>query len=185
MATSINIKQQSIIFSDNSSQSSSGVSVGTILMYAGTTINDISGNFVLCNGDVLDANTNSKYNDLYTVIGTKYGGTGKSNFNVPKFTERIPKHSNSIAYGGTNSINYLHLPHTHAINGLGLRNNYNNHSYDGVNKNTRELTNGFNAAYSYVTTSNTLDDSNNPLNSIGDKYYPPYCAINYIICYKQ
>lgn len=186
MAASLKILKESIRFPDNSLQGSSGVSVGTILMYAGLNMNDISGNFLLCNGGSLDARANPQYTDLYNVIETSYGGTGDANFKVPDFRGRIPKHFNRVILnGGTNQIAYENLPHTHVINNLALRKNSNNHKYDGSNSSDRRvLTTGFNRDKPTVTLSNILDDNGNPINS-QEPYYPPYCAVNYIICYKQ
>ena len=179
--TSVNISKEYIKFPDNSLQGSRGVSVGTILMYAGSSITDISGNFLLCDGSAYSA---SVYSDLYKVIGTSFGGN-ESAFNVPEFRGRIPKQSSISASGGTNQIEYKHLPHTHQINNLELRANYNEHPYNGSNaSDRRDLTTGFNKKFLSVATSNILDSGNNPINT-QQAYYPPYCAVNYIICYKQ
>lgn len=177
--TSVNISKEYIKFPDNSLQGSRGVSVGTILMYAGSSITDISGNFLLCDGSAYSA---SVYSDLYKVIGTSFGGNASA-FNVPDFRGRIPKQSSISAYGGTNQIAYTHLPHTHQINNLGLfKYPYNNHRYDTTDD--RPKLGDYLKDIPSVTTSNILDSGNNPINT-QQAYYPPYCAVNYIICYKQ
>lgn len=46
-------------------------------------------NWVACDGAAYDG-TSSKYSALYSVIGTTYGGTGQSSFNVPSLGSRVP-----------------------------------------------------------------------------------------------
>lgn len=41
----------------------------------------------LCDGKLLEI---SRYQGLYTLIGTKFGGDGRKNFAIPDLTERSP-----------------------------------------------------------------------------------------------
>lgn len=56
------------------------VPVGTILIYAGGSVPT---GFLLCYGQTLDSVANTEYADLYTAIGTTYGGTGAADFDLP------------------------------------------------------------------------------------------------------
>ena len=68
-----------------------GFEVGSVLMYASNSIpttQTISGvnDFLLCDGSSYSTST---YSDLYSVIGTTFGGSG-SNFNVPDSRSFFP-----------------------------------------------------------------------------------------------
>jgi microcystin-dependent protein len=56
---------------------------GLMSMYAGA--NDPAG-WLICNGRTLNAESSPIYGNLYTVIGTKYGGTSRASFNLPNLT---------------------------------------------------------------------------------------------------
>lgn len=62
------------------------VPVGAIFMWPTTTAPT---GFVLCDGSTYDG-TIATYLDLWTVIGTTYGGSGQSSFAVPDLRGRIP-----------------------------------------------------------------------------------------------
>lgn len=61
---------------------SNGVPVGTVIAYAGPTTTIPTG-WLLCDGTTLNASTNTQYAQLYAAIGTNWGGTGVTSFNVP------------------------------------------------------------------------------------------------------
>ena len=61
---------------------SNGVPVGTIVPFAGPDTNIPSG-WLLCNGAVLNATSNPQYAQLFAAIGTSWGGSGVTSFNVP------------------------------------------------------------------------------------------------------
>lgn len=110
--------------------------VGTIQMYAGTTAPD---GWLLCQGQTLtEGGAGQKYEDLYNVIGTTYGGTGATSFNIPDLQDKYPRgKSSSFALGATCSdntaapsgglvvtigsttstgtIGYTDLSHTHSV----------------------------------------------------------------------
>lgn len=62
--------------------------LGQIVLFAGPYAPQ---DFVLCNGQML---TISQYETLYSVIGTTYGGDGRTVFGVPDLRGRVP-----IGYG--------------------------------------------------------------------------------------
>lgn len=72
--------------------------VGTVLDYAGSSA---PSGFLLCYGQTLDSVTNTEYADLYTAIGTTYGGTGADDFNVPDLRGRVVAGQDDM--GGTSA----------------------------------------------------------------------------------
>ena len=54
--------------------------VGTVLPYAGGSAPE---GWLICSGQALNGTVNPEYHDLFVVIGTTFGGTGESSFNVP------------------------------------------------------------------------------------------------------
>ncbi len=62
--------------------------IGEIRIFAG---NFAPENWALCNGASLSI---SAFSELYSLIGTTYGGDGVSNFNLPDLRGRVPVHFN-------------------------------------------------------------------------------------------
>lgn len=59
---------------------------GALMPFAGSTAPT---GWLLCFGQTLNATTNPEYADLYAVIGTTYGGSSISSFNLPDLRGRI------------------------------------------------------------------------------------------------
>lgn len=64
--------------------------VGQVIMFAGSTFN-VPQNFMICDGRTLDI---ASYTTLYSVLGTRYGGNGTTNFVLPNIQV------NTTAVGG-------------------------------------------------------------------------------------
>lgn len=91
------------------------VPTGTIISYPvniNTTRYGLQNRFQLCDGTSLNATTNPRFFNLWKVIGTTFGGTGVTAFNVPDLrgtvlkgagTKTVSQTSNSNA-GGTISV---------------------------------------------------------------------------------
>ncbi|GHC65181.1 phage tail protein [Roseibacillus persicicus] len=62
-----------------------GVPTGTVVAFAGTTAPEA---WILCDGSPLDSVANPELSNLFTVIGTTYGGDSASNFMVPDLRGR-------------------------------------------------------------------------------------------------
>lgn len=194
--TSIQITKDEIQFNTNERMSFISTSIGSIFMYAGQGINNISGNFLLCDG----ASYNRiEYADLFSIIQTKYGN-GDSNddttFNVPNFKMHIPIGPNTgvntinfrginIEKGGNNSIEPSQFKHTHSIPHTSYVSEVKQSETHKNWSNTSSVVYiGYNRGGPNETT-NVLDDNNNPIDPSNSKeHFPPYTAVNYIICYK-
>ncbi len=60
--------------------------------------------WIMCDGAAYDSVADTTLADLFAVIGTTYGGTGASNFNVPDMRGRFPLGLNDSG-SGTNRVN--------------------------------------------------------------------------------
>ena len=58
--------------------------IGQIIMFAGTFA---PANWALCNGQILAI---SEYTALFSIIGTTYGGNGRTTFGLPDLRGRVP-----------------------------------------------------------------------------------------------
>lgn len=67
--------------------------VGTALFFAGKTVPQ---GWAACNGDILPI---AEYQALFAIIGTKYGGDGKTNFALPVIPSPLPPGQYIIALG--------------------------------------------------------------------------------------
>jgi microcystin-dependent protein len=87
--------------------------VGTILMYVNG--NNPPAGWLFCDGDSI---SQSEYSDLFSVIGTTFGGSG-GNFNLPDLKDRIPigignNYSPPHILGYANgSLNHAHTTNHH------------------------------------------------------------------------
>jgi microcystin-dependent protein len=86
---------------------------GMIIAYTGT--NEPTG-YLLCNGQTLNADTNSNYKNLFNVIGNQFGGTNSTNFKVPDYRGMFLRGTGISGVSGY--TNYrgqaLNTPTTHA-----------------------------------------------------------------------
>ncbi|MCP4707979.1 MAG: hypothetical protein GY869_05095 [Planctomycetes bacterium] len=62
--------------------------LGEIKMFAGTRLTPPDG-WVFCDGQELPIN---QYQYLFSVLGTTYGGDGRTDFGVPDLRGRVPIH---------------------------------------------------------------------------------------------
>ena len=74
--------------------------VGTIQPFAAATA---PSGWEFCNGTILNSVADTKYAALFVAIGTTYGGSGASSFNVPNLAGRVPVGAGTGAQQGTAS----------------------------------------------------------------------------------
>jgi microcystin-dependent protein len=79
--------------------------------------------WAMCDGQILPIN---QYQSLYSLLGTTYGGDGRTTFGLPDLRGRVPLHEGSGYSLGLKSgvenvvLTVAELPnHTHALNGTG------------------------------------------------------------------
>lgn len=95
--------------------------IGQIMMFAG---NFAIRGWAKCDGQLLPINQNEA---LFSILGTTYGGDGRTTFGLPELRSRVPMHAGTGpglstyrlgAKGGTETttLNETQLPsHTHAV----------------------------------------------------------------------
>ena len=85
------------------------VPTGSIIMWPSNTI---PSDWQLCDGSAI---LRSTYATLYGVIGTTFGsGNGTTTFNLPNYTDRMPRGAGAAALGGTGgSADAIVVSHTH------------------------------------------------------------------------
>jgi microcystin-dependent protein len=66
------------------------VPTATLIPYAGMDTSTPPTGWLFCNGSAYNATSSPIYNQLWLAIGTTYGGTGITNFNVPDMRDRVP-----------------------------------------------------------------------------------------------
>lgn len=201
MSNELKIKKEVLEYSSTDNQKSSSLTVGTILLYAGPDMANISGNFLLCDGQQYSSTDNDyKYNNLFNVIGNMYGGSSP-NFQVPNLKRRfaIGAEKDSVTSqainqisenglkkisGGVDNILNKHFKHIHAITtGIKGKEDKRDQSYSPEG-NYLHGKGSVQANIANRETTNNVDNGGSPVNTNQEKFYPPYCAINYIICYK-
>lgn len=78
------------------------VPVGCIICYAGISAPD---GWLICDGSEIDRTT---YNNLFSIIGTRYGSTSLNTFKIPNLSQRFPIGKSNMTNlgdsGGSNSI---------------------------------------------------------------------------------
>lgn len=173
--------------------------VGAVIMFAG---NAAPAGWLVCNGATLDSVANPQYANLFTAIGTTYGGTGAADFKVPDCRGRV-----SVGSGTGTGLT------ARTLGATGGQQDLENHTHDkgtlhartamqtafgtyeeyaeviSVPSYTAEIT-AQSASVSHGTSPTTLTDAVNVGGSTGnvnesrtDKNMQPYLVLNYIIKY--
>lgn len=178
------ISSTSITFPDDTIQETAFPLPGSIVMWP-PGVNIPSG-YVECNGASLDANANPKYEGLFQIIGTRYGGSSKSNFNVPNLTgesgnigsspigsatmpaNTIPVDGSPTMSGGANTLTNRNIVHRHTFSRSGFLANLGGTAADNGNSTSLGLRDTFNQ----LTTEAAFTPS--PL-------YPSYTTVLFLI----
>ena len=157
--------------------------VGQIIPFAG---NFAPKGWAFCNGQILPINQNTA---LFSLLGTTYGGDGKTNFALPDLRDSTVIHpSNKYELGKKGGEPYKQLMvnnlpvHTHPTTttikaDLG-RNNTNNPvgAFPSDSNYFADTSNGTMAADSVTGVTVSTEGGNQPLNNM-----QPYLAVNFII----
>lgn len=171
--------------------------IGEIMMFGG---NFAPRGWALCDGALLAISSNTA---LFSILGTTYGGDGRTTFKLPDLRGRIPMHAGNgpgltprqlgASFGTqTNNMNILQMAsHSHtAVVGGQVRMPVSNGGVDSDSPADAYLTdqandfyNGTPAANTFtgpltneITVANTNTGNNQPINNLA----PTQC-INYII----
>lgn len=158
--------------------------IGEIAMFAG---NFAPRGWALCDGQLLDIATNTA---LFSLLGTTYGGDGRTTFGIPDLRGRAPIHAGTGpgltpralgAQGGAETHTLIEdeiPPHSHTLNVYQLEGD----SVIGTNNVLAKSADG-EPDYSSEAPTNEMNTA-----SIGDSLsgnahnnMPPFTAINYII----
>jgi microcystin-dependent protein len=157
------------------------VPTGTIIMWPSNTV---PSDWKLCDGSAI---LRSTYATLYSIIGTTFGsGNGTTTFNLPNYTNRMPRGVGAAALGGTGgSADAVIVSHTHTatvtdpghnhlvITGAGTQN------VVGFDMQNNTNANGRNTATN-ATTGITVANSTEGVSGTNANL-PPYLGINFII----
>ena len=158
--------------------------IGEIVMFAG---NFAPRGWALCDGQLLPISSNTA---LFSILGTTYGGDGRTTFGLPDLRSRVPIHAGtgpelstrrlgSKSGSETNILSVLNLPsHSHTVNAV---------SEDGNQSlptgNLPAGTKLLDKEYSDATGNTTMSASmlNNTGNNQAVNNMQPYLTIHYII----
>ena len=163
--------------------------IGEVQMFAG---NFAPRNWALCNGQLLPISQNTA---LFSILGTTYGGDGRTTFGLPDLRGRVVIHDGSGTGPGLSPYNLGQRGGTETV--TLTQNQMPNHTHlDQVNAATpvdsgQETINP-SASYwaqgtGYANTNNTqMSPTTVPLTSAGGSLphsnIAPYNTVNYIIC---
>jgi len=159
--------------------------LGTFLVPTGTIImwpsNTIPGDWKLCDGSAI---LRSTYANLYAIIGTTFGaGNGTTTFNLPNYSDRMPRGVGAASLGGTGgSADAIVVSHTHTITDPGHFHNADLDSYAVSNGTVTTLRPTGATGVTSPTTTKTTGITNQSTGSSGtNANLPPYLGINFII----
>ena len=157
------------------------VPTGTILMWPSNTI---PGDWKLCDGSAI---LRSTYANLYSIIGTTFGaGNGTTTFNLPNYTDRMPRGVGATAIGGTGgSADAIVVSHTHTttVTDPGhLHTVFHGAGVQGTTGTEMQNSAGTNGYTQTGTGTTGITVANSTTGSSGtNANLPPYLGINFII----
>ena len=160
--------------------------IGEITMFAG---NFAPRGWAFCNGQLLAISQNSA---LFSILGTTYGGDGRTDFALPDLRGRVPVHHGNSTGPGLDSYSLGEKGGIDDIN-IGI-NNIPNHTHklrgNSEKANTRDLQGNAIAGSwpnnSFIEDTPDTDLHTGSVESVGGGQpltnKQPYQTVNYIIC---
>jgi microcystin-dependent protein len=160
--------------------------MATIMMFAG---NFAPKNWAYCQGQIIPISTNSA---LFALLGTTFGGDGRTNFKLPDLQGRVPVGTGNGPglpsvilgqVGGSPNVTLLQSnmpPHTHTVNvpttdGQATIDDPNNNILAFGSSNIYTSPSAASGSYGGVIASVT--GGGQPIGIM-----PPYLGMNYVIC---
>ena len=187
--TSIAVLSTSLTFS--SSASASEPFLGQITMFGG---NFAPRNWALCDGQLLPINSNSA---LFSILGTTYGGDGRTTFALPDLRGRSPIHAGTgpglptfrLGERGGNETTLLKIEnmpsHSHNVSATlkGVNTNGNSETPEGKVLAKKSRSKNYSSSTPDVTMHadaiNVIETAKGGNQAFNNR--SPYLAINYII----
>ena len=143
--------------------------IGSMELYGGDP-DELFQHWKICNGQSLSI---ADYPDLYAIIGTTFGNTGSTHFNIPDYRNKFPRGSSNI--GGIGGSNVVTLTTTQMPA----------HTHTYINTETASGSNGIRVASSFSGTPTTYSSDTSDLQSKGGgsshENKPPYLKLHMII----
>ncbi|WP_418264002.1 phage tail protein [Flavobacterium faecale] len=159
--------------------------IGEIRMFGG---NFAPRSWALCNGQLLPIAQNSA---LFSILGTTYGGDGRTTFGLPDLRGRVPMHpgngpglsSRRLGEKGgseTNTITVAQMPaHTHTVNAVSVDGDTNIPT-NALPANTKVLDKEYSTENTDVMMKGTMINNTGGGQSVNN--IQPYNNVNFIIC---
>lgn len=179
------ISSTELTFTDNTSQSSAFPLTGSIVMWPSGV--SIPSGYLPCDGRTLNAETDTKYSNLYNVILITYGGTGKANFRLPNLTDSkygltpigsstMPSNTINVdntpkPNGGSNKLINTNIIHRHIFSRAGFMSGMGGTAADNGSSTSLGPGNLTNSLTTDIITSQQSD------------FYPPFQTVVFIIKY--
>jgi microcystin-dependent protein len=133
--------------------------VGMVAMHAGASAPT---GWLLCDGATKSTTTNPELANLYSIIGTSFGGTGATSFNLPNFINKFARAGGVVGTTGGS------MGHTHDF-------------YDVSTDNSTNRLVNYAAGGSVISVAANGHDHTVSGNTGFDGNLPPYLVINFII----
>ena len=162
--------------------------IGQIILFAG---NFAPRNWALCDGQLLPI---SQWSALFSILGTTYGGDGRTTFALPDLRGRAPIHegqgpglpSYRLGQKGGSEQNVLNITNMPAHNHTGSSLNVSNQAGEETSPPAGGSIGGGAAIYNAESPNTTLNQNSVVINSEGGNQpvnnMQPWLALNYIIC---
>lgn len=160
------------------------VPVGTVLLWMG--YGTAPEGYVFCDGRTLDSVSNTQYQDLFNLIGTRFGGTGPANFKVPDMRGYFVRGASTTQLATSVGVFQSDATAVNGLRGTTTSNGAHSHTaslYRG-HGGTGGFVDGNEGGVQSVKSVNASGNHSHTLNLNGDtETRPKNMSVNYIIKY--